>query len=348
MTSNDPPSGPGFSPEEMAAAAEGAAPADLELEAVAPAAIDAAAEEPETPFEKLVSRARRMSDDRVRTTLESLLFVADRPLSVEALQQATGIAPERIRDALEKLQGDRREGISGIVLVEVAGGWQLRTCPTSSELVRRFLKVKPMRLTRAAVETLAIVAYRQPVTRPEIEDIRGVETGPVLKALLERRLVKILGRKEEVGRPILYGTSREFLEFFALKDLSSLPTLREFQELSTEHQEIVEKEAPPKAPTAQGTLEALADPAFAQRLAAQSDKSEAALAELEAAIGGAEVVNKETGRILDPKPPPGALPADGAPGSEGALASQGALASESTLPPEGAASPGEGTPESRP
>ena len=110
--------------------------------------------------------------------------------------------------------------------------------------MRRFLRVKPQRLTRAALETLAIVAYRQPVTRPEVEEIRGVDCGAVMKALLERKLVKILGKKEEPGRPILYGTTREFLEFFALKDLASLPTLREFHELSEEHREIVEKEAP--------------------------------------------------------------------------------------------------------
>jgi segregation and condensation protein B len=302
MTSNEPK--PPFTPDEMAAAAEGA-PSDPALDDVAPAAIDAAAEEPETPFEKLVTRGKRMSDERVRTNIESLLFVTDKPLSIEALQQASGFAPERIKSALEKLQGDRREGISGIVLVEVAGGWQFRTDPGSGELVRRFLKVKPMRLTRAAVETLAIIAYRQPVTRPEIEEIRGVESGAVLKALLERRLVKILGRKEAVGSPILYGTSREFLEFFALKDLGSLPTLREFQELSVEHQEIVEKEAPPKA---EGTIASLADPAFAARLAEGTEKSEAALAELEAAIGGADTVNKEANGFLNPKPLPGEAP----------------------------------------
>ena len=112
--------------------------------------------------------------------------------------------------------------------------------------------MKPQRLTRAALETLAIVAYRQPVTRPEVEDIRGVDCGAVLKALLERRLIKILGKKEEPGRPILYGTTREFLEFFALKDLASLPTLREFHELSEEHREIVEKEAPGRGPEPPG------------------------------------------------------------------------------------------------
>ena len=169
--------------------------------------------------------------ERVRTVVESLLFVTDKPVTMDQLHEATGIEKARLEAALEQLGGTHREGVSGTVLTQVAGGWQLRTDPDSGEFVRRFLRVKPHRLTRAALETLSIIAYRQPVTRPEIEDVRGVDSGAVVKALLERRLIKILGKKDEVGRPILYGTSREFLEFFALKDLSALPTLREFHEL---------------------------------------------------------------------------------------------------------------------
>ncbi len=268
---------------------------DPELDELEPAEIEATNDEPETSFEKLVGKGKRLSDERVRTVIESLLFVSDKPLALEQLHEATGIAPERITKALSKLQGLRREGIAGIVLHEVGGGWQFRTDPGSAEYVRRYLKVRPQRLTRAAVETMAIIAYRQPVTRPEIEDIRGVDTGAVLKALLERRLIKILGKKEEVGRPILYGTTREFLEFFAIKDLSSLPTLREFQELSEEHQEIVEKEAPPQI---NDTIQTLADPMFIPKLEAHTAASEAALAQLEAAIDGADVTSKATAALL--------------------------------------------------
>ncbi|MFZ5471805.1 MAG: SMC-Scp complex subunit ScpB [Myxococcota bacterium] len=275
--------------------------ADPELDEVDAANIDEAGEEPETSFEKLLAKSKRLSPERVRTVVESLLFVTDKPLSVEQLHEATGIERAKISQALEKLSGLLREGVSGVVLAEVGGGWQLRTDPGSAEYVRRFLRVKPQRLTRAAVETLAIVAYRQPVTRPEIEDIRGVDCGAVLKALLERRLVKILGKKEEVGRPILYGTTREFLEFFALKDLSSLPTLREFQELTEEHQEILEKEAPP--PSVRGTVETLADPAFQSRLEQQSQASEAALAELEQAISSADAKAKAAATFLDTSNP---------------------------------------------
>lgn len=310
---------PPFTEEEVASVAappEG----DAELENVAPAEIDekgAGGEEPETPFDKLVQKSRRLSPERVRTVVQSLLFVADRPLSLDQLFESTGIDRERIAEALEKLSGIHREGVNGIVLVEVSGGWQLRTDPSSAEYVRRYLKVKPQRLTRAAVETLAIIAYRQPVTRPEIEDIRGVDSGAVIKALLERRLVKILGKKEEVGRPILYGTSKEFLEFFALRDLSSLPTLREFQELSKEHQEIVEKETGPAAPAAEGTVEALSDPGFRQRLDDANQDSEAALAELESAIATADVRTKAASKVLNPPPAPGVPGAPGTPAGEG-------------------------------
>jgi segregation and condensation protein B len=234
--------------------------------------------------------------------LESVLFVADRPLSVDELHQATGIQREIIAGALDKISGELRDGISGIVLHQVAGGWQLRTDPGAAEYVRRFLRVKPQRLTRAALETLSIIAYRQPVTRPEVEDIRGVDSGAVIKALLDRKLIKILGKKEEVGRPILYGTTREFLEFFALKDLSSLPTLREFQELSEEHQEIVERETAPKRP--EGTLEELADPTFVQKMVETTKDSEAALEELEQAMSTAEEKSRAAAELLDTKPAP--------------------------------------------
>ncbi len=288
--------GPGpFTEAEVAAVTAGPA-GDPEVEELEPANIDEG-DEPETPFEKIVQKSKRLSAERVRTVVESLLFVTDKPLTVDQLFEATGIDREKILQALEKLQGVHREGISGIVLHEVAGGWQLRTDPGSSDYVRRFLRVKPQRLTRAAVETLAIIAYRQPVTRPEVEEIRGVDSGAVIKALLERRLIKILGKKEEVGRPILYGTTREFLEFFALKDLASLPTLREFQELSEEHQEILEKETPEK-PAVEGTVAQLADPTFQKRIDESNDASEAALAELEAAIQTADTRTKAARTVL--------------------------------------------------
>jgi len=274
---------------------------DPELEDIESAEIEDRSDEPELSFEGLAQRGRRLAPDRVRVVVESLLLVSDKPLSVDQLHQATGCDRRVLREALESLAEVHREGISGIVLVEVAGGWQFRTDPSASEYVRRLLRVRPQRLTRAAVETLAVVAYRQPVTRPEIEDIRGVDCAAVIKALLERRLVKILGRKEEPGRPILYGTTREFLEFFALRDLASLPTLREFQELSKEHQEIVEKEAPAAPHDAHDIVSELADPGFRERLDQTGKESEAALAELEKAIAGADERAKAAAHLLNPQ-----------------------------------------------
>jgi segregation and condensation protein B len=257
----------------------------------------------QSSFEKLVVKSRNLSPERIRTVVESVLFVAEKPLDLDQLHEATGIEREKIQEALNLISGIHRDGISGIVLYEVSGGWQFRTDPHSGEYVRRYLRVKPQRLTRAAVETLAIIAYRQPTTRPEIEDIRGVDCGAVIKALLDRKLIKILGKKEEVGRPMLYGTTREFLEFFALKDLSALPTLREFHELTQEHQEIVEKERP-AAPGASGTVELLADPDFQKRMDKSVAASEAALEELEQAMDAAEKTQKAATSILNPTPPP--------------------------------------------
>jgi segregation and condensation protein B len=264
-----------------------------ELEDIAPAEIDESSVDLE-PFDKLVQRARRLPERRVRAVLEALLLVTDRPVSVEQLHEATGIERPRLTEALGDIARQLAEREGGLVLVEVAGGWQLRTDPSAVEYVRRFLRVRPQRLTRAAVETLAIIAYRQPVTRPEIEEVRGVDSAAVVKALLERRLIKILGKREEAGRPILYGTTREFLEFFALKDLSALPTLHEFQELSEEHQEILEHEAP-RPPT---TLRDLQDPDFGRKLEEATPSAEAALAELENAIARADQQARSAASVL--------------------------------------------------
>ena len=300
------PAAPTVSDRELQAlqAAE-EAKSDPALDEVVPADIDVA-DEKEEPFEKLAAAARRLSADRVRTVVETLLFLAERPLTTEELRQASGVELDRLEKALDKLSGHYREGPCGIVLHEVAGGWQLRSSPDNSALARRFLKVKPQRLTRAALETLAIIAYRQPVTRPEVEEVRAVDCGAVVKALLERRLIKILGKKEEPGRPILYGTSKEFLEFFALKDLASLPTLREFHELSEEHREIVEKQ-PEEAPIA-GLVASLEDHTLQLDLEKGKAEADAALDELETAMAKAESTTSAAEAALEPKrdaPPEG-------------------------------------------
>src|SRR5665213_981426 len=167
---------------------------------------------------------------RLVNIIESLLFASDRPLTLADLKRLVGERDGgKLTTALEDLSA-RRLG-SGIHVIQVAGGWQLRTNPENVPWVLRLLSGKPVRLSRAMLEALAIIAYRQPITRPEIDEIRGVDCGPVLKTLLDRNLVRMIGKKEEVGRPILYGTTPEFLRMFSLRDLSELPTLREFHEL---------------------------------------------------------------------------------------------------------------------
>ncbi|MFO0573046.1 MAG: SMC-Scp complex subunit ScpB [Polyangia bacterium] len=190
-----------------------------------------------------------LGPERLRSVVESLLFAADKPLTtariVELLEDAAAAPRDasgpplyqasQITAALHGLAAELRVGRRGIELHEVAGGWQLRTAPENAPWVQRLLQQKPVRLSRAQIETLAIIAYRQPITRPEIDDIRGVDSGGSLKTLLERGLIRILGKKEEPGRPLLYGTTKDFLEFFNLRDLKDLPTLREYNDLSDEH-----------------------------------------------------------------------------------------------------------------
>lgn len=159
-----------------------------------------------------------------KRVLEALLFSADQPVALAKLAQLSPkeVEPSSLKELLEELALEY-EG-RAIELRQVAGGWQFCTRPEYGDWVRRFLQAEArQRLSRAALETLAIIVYRQPITKTEIEDLRGVDSSGVLKTLLERRLIKSLGRKQVVGRPILYGSSREFLQYFGLRDLTDLP-----------------------------------------------------------------------------------------------------------------------------
>lgn len=173
--------------------------------------------------------------------LEALLFVSEAPLSLERIEELLdGCSRAEVSRLLADLQERYRDRDRGVVVTEVAGGYRLTTKPEAAPWIQRLRGSKPARLSRAALETLAIIAYKQPITKPEVEVIRGVMVDGVLKTLVERDLVRILGRKAEVGRPILYGTSRSFLEYFGFKDLSELPTLKEIETLTPN---AVEKEA---------------------------------------------------------------------------------------------------------
>ncbi len=181
-----------------------------------------------------------VSRQHLKGLIEALVFVSDRPVKAHDLAKAAAADAKLVRELLTELQGEFRS--RGIQLDEVAGGWAFRTSAAYAPFVRDLATQKPVRLTRAQIETLAIVAYRQPITRPETDDIRGVDSGPVLKLLLERDLVRILGRKDEPGRPVLYGTTTAFLELFGLKSLKDLPTLREFTDLNEDSRRVVERE----------------------------------------------------------------------------------------------------------
>lgn len=188
-----------------------------------------------------------MESERLRAVLESLLFAADGPVSAERLQNAVGeVARREIVDALEALRHEYECTGRGLRLAEVANGYQLRTAGENAEFVRRLTAVRPARMSRANLETLAIIAYRQPVTRAEIEEIRGVNVDGVVATLLERRMIRIVARKDVAGKPFLYGTTREFLEAFNLKDLASLPTLEEMQDMTQALHDAEDPGVPPE------------------------------------------------------------------------------------------------------
>ena len=174
-----------------------------------------------------------MEREQIKSALESVLFVADGPLTLRRLQEIlAGAEGKEVMALLQEIKAACEAVGRGIRLVEVAGGYQLRTASENAEWVKRLYQLKPQRMSRATLETLAIVAYRQPITRAEIEKIRGVDVGAVLATLMDRRLLRVVARKDVPGRPFLYGTTPEFLETFSLKDLSQLPTLKETEELA--------------------------------------------------------------------------------------------------------------------
>ena len=168
--------------------------------------------------------------ESLKNIIESLLFVADTPLSLDRIKEVLEIEDTKdIRNALEQITQEYQERQGGIFLSEVAGGYQIRTKPEYHEYVKRLLKPNPHRLSNAALETLAIIAYKQPVIRSDIEHLRGVDCGGVLRVLMEKKLIRVLGRKEIPGRPLIYATTKHFLEVFELKNLKDLPTPKEIE-----------------------------------------------------------------------------------------------------------------------
>ena len=170
--------------------------------------------------------------ENIKYIIESLLFVAEEPLKVDRIKNITTHAETgEIREALAELSAEYETRRGGFYLDEVAGGYQIRTRPEYTEWIKKLIQPKPLRISKAALETLVIIAYKQPIIRSDIEYLRGVDCGGVLRMLLERKLIRVLGRREMAGRPLIYATTRRFLEVFDLKDLKDLPTPKEIEEL---------------------------------------------------------------------------------------------------------------------
>ena len=187
------------------------------------------------------SQAEAIGARELKAILEAVLFVSPEPVPVARLMSILGtVSKAEVVQALEMLTHDLDQDGRGIQLVQVAGGYRLVTKQEYGPWLKRMDKAKAaQKLSRSALESLAIIAYKQPLVRSEIEEIRGVETSGVLRTLCERKLVRIVGRKDVPGRPIMYGTTKFFLEHFGLQDLSQLPPLREFKELGESEQALL-------------------------------------------------------------------------------------------------------------
>lgn len=183
--------------------------------------------------------------DNTSAIIEALILSSETPLPLEKICAVLEHLPKsEVKQALTQLVATYEERESGITIQEVAGGFQFRTRPEMSSWINKLKISKPVSLSPAALETLAIIAYRQPVVKVEIESARGVDVSAPLKSLLEKKLIRIVGRKDVPGKPIIYGTTKKFLEVFNLKDLTDLPTMRELKEI-TEKQGVLELETAP-------------------------------------------------------------------------------------------------------
>jgi segregation and condensation protein B len=188
-----------------------------------------------------------MDQTEKRRIVEALILSSAEPISATRLAELIPYCkPAKADELVEELNAEYIKHGRAFEICAVAGGYQLRSLPEFAPYLQQILKTRPLRLSQAALETLAIVAYRQPVTRAEVEQIRGVDAGPVLRGLIERKLVRIAGHRDLPGRPMLYATTRRFLEVFELSRLEDLPTLRDLQELAPES-------ALPGAPLPEGT-----------------------------------------------------------------------------------------------
>jgi len=270
-------------------------------EAVEPAAV--AEQQPDAVAEQL-PLAPPIDDTGLKATIEAIVYVCEEPATAAQIAAALQQPPERIEALLTELVAEFAAPQHGLMVREVAGGYKMATKPEHHEAVRAFAKSlkPPLKLSLAALETLATIAYKQPVTAPEIMEIRGVQGAGVLKTLLDRKLIQAAGRKNVVGRPILYRTSKEFLLQFGLKDLSELPTLKEFEEL----RRLAAGDEPENVEPAQATPEAVSErleAAIPEPEAAGSAKPAEAV-EAQAAAEQPETAEPAAEPVADPTPEP--------------------------------------------
>lgn len=170
------------------------------------------------------------SPEKVKAMLEGLLFLSSQPVSMNELKALTELHENDIQGIMEELVSEYSERAGGVLIGKVAGGFQMYVNPSHNDLIKKLKGVaKAQKLSMASLETLAIIAYRQPLTKAEVEEIRSVNSDGVLKSLLDKRMIKIVGKKEAPGKPILYGTTKEFLQYFSLNDLTELPTLKDME-----------------------------------------------------------------------------------------------------------------------
>ncbi len=190
-------------------------------------------EEPFQPDDGGIEGQREIGDTELKAIAEALIFVADEPISPKSIADVLKLERGAVETAISGLAREYEARNGALQLREIAGGWQIATRPEHHEQIRAYLKSRPSaKLSLASLETLAVIAYKQPVTVPEILEIRGVQSPSAIKTLLDKRLIVAKGRKETVGRPMMYGTSKEFLIQFGLKDLSELPSIEDFQDLA--------------------------------------------------------------------------------------------------------------------
>jgi segregation and condensation protein B len=267
----------GVSPEpEPAQPAEEIAPVADEAPAISMEELmgsrDAALDEAPAPVSQ--------EDSQLRAVLEAIIYVADEPLTLAQIAASLQQPIERVKELLDQLIAEFDQPGHGVAIREVAGGYKMATKPEHHDAVRNFVKSlkPPLKLSLPALETLAVIAYKQPATGPEIMEIRGVQGGGVFKTLLDRKLIAVAGRKNVIGKPILYKTTKEFLIQFGLKDLSELPSLKEFEEIrrmafadaEPPAGETVPDAAPQDAaetPQEAGITEPIAEPAATEPLA---------------------------------------------------------------------------------